>query len=112
MPKQKLPPIFGQTFTKLNKQLAIVFGGVVLLPNKLFSTVNTCMSLDIRSNNSFLLQNRGAVPSPRIGHSSCKVQENTLATFGGSTVQGQLVDNKLYLMRLEGEEAMWSEVQT
>ena len=49
-------------------------------------------------------KNKEDCPSPRAAHASTSVETNQLVIFGGAQSHGNLVDNELYLLKLNNNE--------
>ena len=102
---------FGHTATLVSKDQVIIFGGASGNADT-FSITNEayCLSIEENSLSWTKLNNTGTIPCPRAAHASCKIDDSKLVLFGGATGSGGFAPDILYLLHLDGDKAVWSEV--
>ena len=103
---------FGHTITMINQDKAILFGGAV--GDQEYKITNDVFVFNC-TNQRWLKLNpkpKEQSPSPRAAHAATSVGLNQLVVYGGAHSHGNLVDNELYLLKLNSKQvsAKWIKV--
>lgn len=95
----------------VNSNNAILFGGAKGYSSN-YDIKNDTYIFKIKENTWVKLSPVGELPPPRAAHSSCAINENHLAIFGGAGVGGELVPDDLYVLQLSLEQnnCIWHKI--
>lgn len=103
---------FGHTITMINHDKAILFGGAV--GDQVYKITNDVFLFNCTTQNWIKLnpKPKDQSPSPRAAHAATSVGLNQLVIYGGAHSHGNLVDNELYLLKLNSKQisAKWIKV--
>ena len=95
----------------MNSNNAILFGGAKGYSSD-YEIKNDVYIFKIQENTWIKLNPTGDIPPARAAHSACALNNNHLAIFGGTCLQGELAPDDLYVLEVSSEKnsSIWYKV--